>query len=155
VKQYTVGKKLKFNGGVAKITSVNPDGTATLNWSKPPAQNNGSATQSKGGFAGTLPSINIQKTKASLNGLKDTLTSEIGTLDDYQNQEYKQAEKETLDRQYEIYNKEGFPNELNIEQSRIRMHNMLITDHSFIQDPEDIPGGCKTCWASIKISENL
>jgi len=28
---------------------------------------------------------------------------------------------------------------------RLRLHAEL-TDHPFVQDENDIPGGCKTCW---------
>ena len=28
---------------------------------------------------------------------------------------------------------------------RMQVHAEL-TDHDFIQDPDDIPGGCLTCW---------
>jgi hypothetical protein len=24
-----------------------------------------------------------------------------------------------------------------------------LTDHDFIQDPDDIPGGCLVCWARL------
>lgn len=48
---YRIGQVIKFNGGKAKVTAVNPDGTATLNWDKPPAG------RTRGSFAGTLPGI--------------------------------------------------------------------------------------------------
>jgi hypothetical protein len=48
---YKIGQVIKFNGGRAKITAVNPDGTATLNWDKAPTG------QVKGSFAGTLPAV--------------------------------------------------------------------------------------------------
>jgi hypothetical protein len=46
--KYNVGKKIKLKGGVAKITSLNPNGTYTINWVKPPKG------AKKGEIAGTL-----------------------------------------------------------------------------------------------------
>lgn len=143
VEKYKIGKKVKFNGGVAKITAVNTDGTATLNWHQPPTN------QQKGGFAGTLPSLT--QTKPTTNLPPETFDN-TETTDTYETKAKKADQEHILNRQYELYNTEGFPNELNLEQSRIRMHNMLINDHSFIQDPDDIPGGCKTCWEEINIT---
>ena len=31
---------------------------------------------------------------------------------------------------------------------RLALHSQL-TDHEFVQDEEDILGGCKTCWSNI------
>ena len=35
---------------------------------------------------------------------------------------------------------------------RLELHSQL-TDHAFVQDPDDIPGGCLTCWT--RLSEAL
>jgi hypothetical protein len=35
-------------------------------------------------------------------------------------------------------------------QDKIKIHEILIGDaHQFVQDPDDIPGGCLTCWNAI------
>ena len=34
-------------------------------------------------------------------------------------------------------------------QSRLRLHAEL-TDHEFVQDVDDIPGGCATCWERLE-----
>ena len=35
---------------------------------------------------------------------------------------------------------------------RLQLHAEL-TDHPFVQDPDDIPGGCKTCWTRLEDEE--
>ena len=35
---------------------------------------------------------------------------------------------------------------------RMQLHAEL-TNHPFVQDPDDIPGGCATCWAGLKEPE--
>ena len=62
-KQYHVGDKVKRFGGVAKITAVNPDGTATANWVKPPKNPLNGKLQKAGGFAATLPALNVSQQK--------------------------------------------------------------------------------------------
>jgi hypothetical protein len=32
---------------------------------------------------------------------------------------------------------------------RLELHAQL-TDHDFIQDPDDIPGGCLSCWQTVE-----
>lgn len=65
MKSYKVGLTFKKDGGVAKITSVNSDGTATAHWIKPP---NGSR---KGELLGKLPSLTRQrKTKSGFKNVR-------------------------------------------------------------------------------------
>jgi hypothetical protein len=152
IKAYTVGQKIKRLGGVAQVTSVNPDGTATANWVKPPKQPLNGKIQKAGGFAATLPALNNTLNEKYVN----TLTGEVfndaneGTIS-YET--YANYETKTSEPSQSFFTspaeKLGLPNELSPEASRIRLHNILITDHPFIQDPDDIPGGCKTCWESI------
>lgn len=155
MEKYSTGKKVKLNNGVAKITSVNPDGTATLNWVTPPKNDINGVNQSKGGFAGTLPAIHTNNKTLTQTQVETPTSTNGNTYESYASHSEKETETYMIDRQYELYNTEGFTNELNVEQSRIRMHNMLITDHTFKQDPSDIPGGCETCWSTINITENL
>lgn len=56
---YRVGKKIKYNGNKVIISSVNADGTATLNYAP------GSG---KIGFAGTLPALTSAARGKSFNG---------------------------------------------------------------------------------------
>lgn len=35
---------------------------------------------------------------------------------------------------------------------RLELHARLV-DHPFIQDPDDIPGGCLTCWNRVAEEE--
>jgi hypothetical protein len=152
VDSYKIGKKVNYNGGVAKITALNNDGTATLNWHKPPSD---SFSNKKGSFAGTLPSLKTKSTVQEITNRGEDFTSENFSTETIESYEVKSGHEDSdyvIERQYELYNKEGFPNELGIEESRIRLHKMLIQDHTFVQDPDDIPGGCKTCWDSIQIS---
>jgi len=63
MRKYRIGHKIKINGGVAKITSLNSNGTFTINWVKPPK---GAV---KGAFAGTLPAYDTQLTLMDTNML--------------------------------------------------------------------------------------
>lgn len=38
-------------------------------------------------------------------------------------------------------------------QFRLRLHAEL-TDHKFVQDVDDIPGGCATCWERLGVDED-
>jgi hypothetical protein len=152
-KQYNVGDKVRRFGGVAKITAVNPDGTATANWVKPPKNPLNGKIQKAGGFAATLPALNV-----SQNNYINPSTGELFNKETENTVSYETyAKQETNNSGYSISKsfftntseRLGLPNELSPEESRIRLHNILITDHKFIQDPDDIPGGCKTCWESI------
>jgi len=145
---YKKGQKISKNGGIAKITSVNPDGTATANWVKPPTVAVNGVIQKKGGWAATLPALpkNIEKLNFDTGEIVETV-------------ETTNSDKQTIQSFLETHTPEntheriGLPNELNPEEARIRMHNILIKDHSFMQDPDDIPGGCKTCWEQIDAYE--
>lgn len=33
---------------------------------------------------------------------------------------------------------------------RIVFHDEMIPDHEFVQDPDDIPGGCLVCWNRLE-----
>lgn len=154
VKAYAVGQKIKRFGGTAKITSVNSDGTATANWVKPPKKPLNGKIQKAGGFAATLPALNDSLKENYVN----TLTGEIfnteheGSIsyEDYTKQDSRTKTDETSSIFFTNASERlGLPNELSPAESRIRMHNILIKDHEFIQDPDDIPGGCKTCWETI------
>jgi hypothetical protein len=39
------------------------------------------------------------------------------------------------------------------ELRAIMRHDVAVMGHEFIQDLDDIPGGCKTCWDNLEAAD--